>query len=55
MFAATDAQWAWMLLGVDDVVVRLWRDEYVLGGSYCDPRFRGENRQGAPRVACGRR
>jgi len=38
-----------MLLGVDDVVVRWWRDERVMDGSYCDPRTPGENH---PRTPC---
>src|SRR5262249_58084547 len=45
----------WMLLGVDDVVVRWWRDERVLDCSYCDACARGESRQGAFRVAGSRR
>jgi Predicted metal-binding integral membrane protein len=45
----------WMLLGVDDVVVRWWRDERVMDRSYCDARIRGENRRRAPRVARSRR
>ena len=44
-----------MLLGVDDVVVRWWRDERVMDRSYCDARTRGENRRRAPRVARSRR
>src|SRR5262249_21778567 len=44
----------WMLLGVDDVVVRWWRDQHVMDGSYCDPRTSGENRQRALRVAHSR-
>src|SRR6476659_2915619 len=45
----------WMLLGVDDVVVRWWRDERVMDRNYCDARIRGENRRRAPRVARSRR
>ena len=45
----------WMLLGVDDVVVRWWRDERVMDRSYCDAHTRGENRRRAPRVARSRR
>ena len=45
----------WMLLGVDDVVVRWWRDERVMDRSYCDARTRGENRRRAPRVERSRR
>src|SRR6476660_9097548 len=44
-----------MLLGVDDVVVRWWRDERVMDRSYCDAGIRGENRRRAPRVARSRR
>ena len=44
-----------MLLGVNDVVVRWWRDERFLDGSYCDPPFRGENSQRPPRVARSQR
>src|SRR5262249_33478264 len=44
----------WMLLGVNDVVVRRWRDERVLDGGYCDACARGENRQGTSRVAGSR-
>ena len=43
-----------MLLGVDDVVVRWWRDERVMDGGYCDARTSGENRARAPRVARSR-
>src|SRR6516225_7285584 len=45
----------WMLLGVDDVVVRWWRGERVLDGSYCDACACGENSQRPPRVARSRR
>jgi hypothetical protein len=45
----------WLLLGVDDVVVRWWRDERVMDRGYCSPRFRGEDRQRASRVARSRR
>src|SRR5262245_26884009 len=45
----------WMLLGVDDVVVRWWRDERVLDGGYCDPCTSGEDRQRAFLVAYSRR
>src|SRR5262245_3675786 len=44
----------WMLLGVDDVVVRWWRDEHVVDGGYCDPRAHGKSRARAPRVASDR-
>ena len=44
-----------MLLGVDDVVVRWWRDERVLDGGYCDARARGENSQRTRRIVCSRR
>jgi len=44
-----------MLLGFDDVIVRWWRDERVMDGSYCDARARGENRQRTSRVARSRR
>src|SRR6516225_831825 len=30
----------WMLWGVDDVVVRWWRDERLMDGSYRDPPTR---------------
>jgi hypothetical protein len=45
----------WMLLGVDDIVVRWRRDEHVMDGGYCDACARGESRQGASRVARSRR
>ena len=45
----------WMLLGVDDVVVRWRRDERVMDGGYCDVCVRGENRQRASCVARSRR
>src|SRR5262249_10107772 len=45
----------WMLLAVDDAVVRWWRDECVLYGGYCDARTRRENRQRALRLARSRR
>src|SRR6185437_5266351 len=45
----------WMLLGIDDVVVRWWHDEPVMDGSHCDARARGDNRQRASRVARSRR
>jgi hypothetical protein len=44
----------WMLLGVDDVDVRWWRDERALDGTYCAACARGENRQRAFRVARSR-
>src|SRR5262245_9035636 len=45
----------WMLLVFDDVVVRWWRDERVLDGSYCDASTHGENRQRAFLVTHNRR
>src|SRR5262249_31762608 len=45
----------WMLLGIDDAVIRWWRDERVLDGSYCDHRTTGESHQGALRVTHSRR
>src|SRR5262245_22247527 len=46
----------WMLLGVDDVVVRWWRDELVMDYGYCHTCVRGESRGRAPCLACcGRR
>jgi hypothetical protein len=45
----------WVLLGIDDVVVRRWRDEHVLDCGYCDACAGGENRQRTPRAAGSRR
>src|SRR5262249_24927400 len=44
----------WMLLVVDDVVVRWWRDERVLDHGDCDAGIRGESRQRTPCLACCR-
>src|SRR5262245_340037 len=47
---------SWMLLGVDDVVVRWWRDELVMDYGYCHTCVRGESRGRAACLACrGRR
>src|SRR5262249_5714302 len=46
----------WMLLGVDDLVVRWWRDERVMDYGYCHTCVRGESRRRTPCLACcGRR
>ena len=37
-----------MLLGIDDLGVRWWRDERVMDRSYCDAGTRGENHRRAP-------
>src|SRR5262249_39811644 len=43
-------------LGVDDVVVRWWRDEHVMDDGRCHACVRGESRGRAPCLACcGRR
>ena len=42
----------WLLLGVDDVVVRWWRDERVMDHGHCHACVRGEGRRRAPCLAC---
>src|SRR5262245_42686844 len=45
-----------MLLGVDDVVVRWWRDEHVMDHGRCHACIRGESRERTIYLACcGRR
>src|SRR5262249_11956057 len=45
---------SWMLLGVDDGVVRWWRDERVVDHSHRDACIRGESHGRTRRVACCR-
>src|SRR6516225_2339490 len=47
---------SWMLLGVDDIVVRWWRDERVMDHGHCHACIRGESHRRTPCLACcGRR
>src|SRR5262245_56127401 len=46
----------WVLLGVDDVAGRWWRDELVMDHGPCHSCVRGESRGRTPCLACcGRR